>query len=248
MFLAKDKLVNVCKNNIRAMFIIFLVCGFTCILCFVNLHELICKFPAYATVRLNLDFLAAVGSKYGRLFLTLGLLLLFIHFKCNYKINVTDFTFAGFSFALKDPERIIRVKIRNYLNTKRSLFYYYEGYDNLYDVMDSWYKILLYVREQLCFLEDSKPLSKNAFYNSLLDLTVELNSFLTKYQSDYRRWYKYQLQCETYKADEFRMLYFIQREYFKYSEIMMDIKLLNEKMREKSNIWSIDCKVWEKIR
>ena len=156
MFLAKEKLIIVCKIIVRVIRIIILLCGFAYTLCFVNLHEQIRKLSVYTMLRTNLDFLSAVVSRYGELFLALLFLLLCVYLICNYRTSINDFTLAGFSFTLKDPGRIIRVKVSNYLNTKRSLFYYYEAYDNLYDVMSSWHEILLYIREQLLYLEDSK--------------------------------------------------------------------------------------------
>lgn len=249
MFLAKEKLIIVCKIIVRVIRIIILLCGFAYTLCFVNLHEQIRKLSVYTMLRTNLDFLSAVVSRYGELFLALLFLLLCVYLICNYRTSINDFTLAGFSFTLKDPGRIIRVKVSNYLNTKRSLFYYYEAYDNLYDVMSSWHEILLYIREQLLYLEDSNSLDKESNFNrNLQELVAELNGFLTKYQSDYRRWYKSQIKREMQKKDGFRIVFFIQQEYPMYDKIMHDIRLLNGKLRTQSDIWGVDCKKWEIIR
>lgn len=251
MFLSKEKQSNY-MNIIRVFAIFIIFCVIVGVLCFINLREIVRNLPVYGMLRDNLAFLSAVASRYRELFLFLFFLLLFvyiIYLKCNYRTSISEFTLAGISFTFKDPEPVIKVRVSNYLNTKRSLFYYYEGYDNLYDVMSSWHEILLFIREQLCFLEERNSDGKNSDFNkNLQELVAELNWFLTKYQSDYRRWYESQIKKEMQTTDKFRPLFFIQREYFLYDKIMQDIKLLNEKLRTQSNIWDVDCKRWERIR
>ena len=56
-------------------------------------------------------------------------------------ISVKGVSFAGFEITLKDTDKAVKNNIKNYLNTKRSLFYIKTEYDNFCEVFDSYHGI-----------------------------------------------------------------------------------------------------------
>lgn len=67
----------------------------------------------------------------------------------------------------------------------------------------------------------------------------KMNQFLTKYQSDYRRWY------EKKSNDEFVFLEVLQSQYDKYEELVKEFEKINFFMQEKAKVFDIDMLEWE---
>lgn len=233
------KIKELIRNiKIWTIFLFFLL--FLGLLCFVDIHTFLRGFPFYIKLSDNLDFIEAILGKYGRIFICILVMSVLAYFHNKFTLTISNFSFAGITFSLRKPEEIIKARIRNHLNTKRSLFYFVKEYDNLYDIINTWYETLLYIRELLTDVEDERALSKECF-SEVQEVLFNLNLFLTKYQSDYRRWYEY----ETAKG--FKQLCDLQIKYCKYDEMVCDIYKLNEEMRKHGDYFGVTYNKWEPL-
>ena len=256
------------------------------VLCFVDLRAITNTYllPYLPALKPNLDFLAQLLSNYGALFFTLLLTAFIIYIGIKFKPSLSEFSFAGVTFSLRKPD--IRKRIGLFLNTRRSIFYFLEGYDNINDVMKSWYEILGFIRDQINKLAEN---SVTAGADQAVDskggnaenatpeekLFTELNAFLTKYQSDYRRYYTEQIdkakdqphqtahqtqssvgQTAVESAttevgtmdDRFLTFDTIQRSYPKYRAIVDDIEKINTVMKaEYGPYFGVHFRKWEAV-
>ena len=215
------------------------------VLAFADIRFLIHKIPHYYVLKSNLDFLALIVSNYGALIIAFLLIGLIFYLAFKFHVNVAEFSLLGMTFTLRDQEDIVKSQIRNYLNTKRSLFYFLEDYDNIYNVMKSWYEILNFIRLQFSKVENGGDLSKQCD-EKLQGFVLELNDFLTKFHSDYRRWFEWKLKMEESK-DAFTPFIEIQKDYSHYPEIRDAIHGINIKMREYGDYFGVNYSKWNKV-
>ena len=66
----------------------------------------------------------------------------------------------------------------------------------------------------------------------------KINLFLTKYQSDYRRWYKFKTD------NNFEPFLEIQSKYSKYHEMNADFKKLNKEVAADAKYFGVDIEKW----
>ena len=165
------------------------------------------------------------------------MLLGFIAVKIGYNISLTSVSFGAFGIQIKNPDKLVKNNIRNYLNTKRSLFAIDLDNDNLAEVIDSYYEIYKWLRGQF-ELYDSDTKSK--VYKDLNNMLALLNYFLTRYQSNYRLWYEHILD-EKYTDKDIAEL---QKSYRHYEEMSVDIKKLNEAMLKYAETYKIESGKW----
>ncbi len=174
----------------------------------------------------------------------------------KFKPSLSEFSFAGITFSLREPD--VKKDVRLFLNTKRSLFQFIEGYDNLYDVIRSWYEILKFLRDKISNLEErAGGLSGGEVAEvgkKCEELLLELNTFLTKYQSDYKRWYEQEIDSQTGaqatgQTATFRPFDQIQRSYSLYSNMIADIKRINAIMQEEFvPYFGINAEKWIEVK
>ena len=129
--------------------------------------------------------------------------------------------------------------IRNYLNSKRTLFIIDIEHDNFYDVFDSYHQIYCFLREQIQ-LYDSKTDSKA--YESIETAFKELNTFLTKHQTNYRRWYEAKSQAEEFAELDIHEL---QKKYRHYDELCADLTQINVNMNDLAKQFNINTEKWK---
>ena len=138
------------KHLFRALVVVLLF-GIIWVFCFIDLRAFVntTVLLVLPALKPNLDFLAQLLSDYGTLLLAFFLLSFFVYILITFKpsLKVSEFSFAGITFQLRKPN--IKKRVAMFLNTRRSICYYLEGYDNLFDVMKSWYEILTFLRTLL---------------------------------------------------------------------------------------------------
>lgn len=213
-------------------------------------------FSHLPTLKANLIYLESIISQYSGLLFIFLIIAFFLYILAKFKPSLSEFSFAGITFSLREPD--VKKDVRLFLNTKRSLFQFIEGYDNLYDVIRSWYEILKFLRDKISNLEErAGGLSGGEVAEvgkKCEELLLELNTFLTKYQSDYKRWYEQEIASQTGaqatgQTATFRPFDQIQRSYSLYSNMIADIKRINAIMQEEFvPYFGINAKKWIKVK
>lgn len=158
--------------------------------------------------------------------------------KMKLSFTVTGCSVGGVEISLNNVEEETKRNIRNYLNTKRSLFVTEPEYDNFADVFTSYHAMYEYLREQLLLFDGHKKIASST-YKEIQNMLKELNFFLTKYQSDYHRWYE--KKCE----DDFVPLATLQKEYPKYPDLVIGFEKINKIMQNAAKTFEVDTFSWE---
>lgn len=203
----------------------------------VNVRDLLVKFPFFVMLHINLSFASKIIGQYSALIICVLILLGFIAVKIGYNISVTSVSIGAFGIQIKNPDKLVKNNIRNYLNTKRSLFEIDLDNDNLVEVLDSYHEIYKWLRGQF-ELYDSD--TKSEVYKDLNAMLALLNCFLTRYQSNYRLWYEHILDEEYADKD----IAELQKDYRHYEEMSVDIKKLNEAMLKYAKEYKIESGKW----
>lgn len=211
------------------------------LLFFVDLDYLEDKCTFLRIFKLNVNWLEQLIESYTSLFILTVVVAFIIWAMFTLSISVKGVSFAGFEITLKDTDKAVKNNIKNYLNTKRSLFYIKTEYDNFCEVFDSYHGIYDFLRNQLLEFEDKKKTS-SMYYSEIQTMLKELNRFLTVHQSDYRRWFAF---YEKKKEDSFVSLGELQKEYPQFDILMHDFQILNEAMRKHAESFDIDMLDWE---
>lgn len=206
------------------------------LLFFVDLDYLEDKCTFLRIFKLNVNWLEQLIESYTSLFILTVVVAFIIWAMFTLSISVKGVSFAGFEITLKDTDKAVKNNIKNYLNTKRSLFYIKTEYDNFCEVFDSYHGIYDFLRNQLLEFEDKKKTS-SMYYSEIQTMLKELNRFLTVHQSDYRRWFAF---YEKKKEDSFVSLGELQKEYPQFDILMHDFQILNEAMRKHAESFDID--------
>lgn len=175
------------------------------------------------------------------LVLVLILAIVYIMLKNNFSIASTKITIAGFELQLKNTESKTKSNIKNHLSSKRAIFKINNEYDNYYDVINSMYQTFVFLRAQLNAFDNTDA---NEVYKTIENMLKEIGSFLTKYQSDYRRYYEMFIQ-----SSDQNFVPFIenQKHYYKYDSMKADFKILNDRMCTYAKNFDIDVEKWGEI-
>ena len=203
------------------------------ILVIVDIPSLISNLTCLSILKKNLYWIERMLDTFTPL-LVLTLVLIFILWaKTNLSITMKSISVGGVEVSLKDSEDEVKNNVRNFLNTKRSLFKIIPEYDNFYDVFNSYHDIYEFLRTQLGLFISSNNQGSDT-YITLQNMLKELNCCLTKYQSDYRRWYEKEIEKEFIPLSE------LQKKYPKYDEIVQAFKGINKKMSCLAEPFSVD--------
>lgn len=210
-------------------------------------------FSHLPTLKANLIYLESIISQYSGLLFILFIIAFFLYILAKFKPSLSEFSFAGITFSLREPD--VKKDVRLFLNTKRSLFQFIEGYDNLYDVIRSWYEILKFLRNKISNLEEKSGGElvggeASEVGKKCEELLLELNTFLTKYQSDYKRWYEQEIDRQTTGSTAtFRPFDQIQRSYPLYGNMITDINRINAIMQEEFvPYFGINAEKWIEVK
>ena len=156
-------------------------------------------------------------------------------------VSVKGVSFAGIEVALKDIDENVKNSVRNYLNTKRSLFNFKPEYDNICEVFNSYYAIYDFLRGQLLEFEKRNK-TDSKLYSEIQNMLKELNKFLTMYQSDYRRWFAW---YESQNGENYVPLAEFQKDYPSYDTLIQHFKKLNISMQKSAEVFDINILDWE---
>lgn len=181
------------------------------------------------------------------LILLLGILLLL--FTNRWALRVEKLSVGGFNIIFDNPAYLYKKQVRNFLDTKRSIFKIDCEYDNFSETLDSYFEIYKFFRNEVKILGDTrkKRLGNNdaiALYN-LTNRTIRiLNNFLTENQNNYRRWYTY---VEKYDEKKYYLTPIgeLQKEYPHYEKLCCEFKKVNEFfVHQIANQFDIDIQKW----
>ena len=162
----------------------------------------------------------------------------------HWAIRVEKLSLGGINLLFENPEKMHERRIRNYLETKRSVFAIDFEHDNFFEVFNSYYEIYKYFLSEILLIEKRKKTKGSDRYSISVCAIKELNLFLTAYQSDYRRWYTY-LEKNDDKKFYLTPIGELQKEYMNYEKLCKGFKKVNEFFSgEFAKEFGIDIEKW----
>lgn len=150
----------------------------------------------------------------------------------RYSLKIEKLTFGGMNILFNTTSSLYINSVVSFLDTKRSLFIIRDEYDNFSEVLDSYYQTYSFFRQEMKILDPNRDKELYDFTNELL---MVVNKFLTKYQNNYRRWYKYTsetkepLPIENGKENFFynTPIGTVQKLYYDYENITKGFEIVN---------------------
>ena len=190
---------------------------------------------------------------------TLLFFLIVNYLQNKYSIKVEQLSLGGINILFDRRKTLFKNSIRNFLDTKRTLFQIDERYDNFAEVFQSYYETYHFIRQEMRILEPKKDVNLYQIANKIL---INLNQFLTKNQNNYLRWYQHisETNQELIKLDEFdekdikaeqRHFYNmpineIQSKYYLYSKLVQEFKTINQFfVNHIAKEFNVDIAKWE---
>ncbi|WP_163247802.1 hypothetical protein [Bacillus tropicus] len=185
-------------------------------------------------------------------FLIFVLIFVFISTR-KWAFRVEKLSIGGFNIIFDNPDQLFKRQIRNFLDTKRTLFKVDFDHDNFDETLNSYYETYKLLRDEIKILGDAKKKRNTRrkriketerLYDLSNDMIKELNEFLTKHQSNYRRWYKY---MEKNKEEQFYLepIGKFQKEYQNYGQICHDFEVVNKFFIDKvASEFNVNIEKW----
>lgn len=202
-----------------ALLIIFLIVIYKCDL--TTLIGLLCNVePLHSNLKLIYSLISA-----HIVLVVLGFAGLFLKIN-RAKIYLNKISLLGLTIEVKETDKEVKNKVKQFLDSKRTLFFFDKEKDNIDDVLQSYYEIYKFLRECMSNFEKFDNADDNQCYVKLKEMIICLNEFLTNYQSDYRHWYKANVDSE-YNGIT---IHEFQQKYFKYQELCNAFEELNAQM------------------
>ncbi|WP_317912653.1 hypothetical protein [Carnobacterium maltaromaticum] len=167
----------------------------------------------------------------------------------RYSLRVDNFNIGGINIFFDKSFEIYTKAVGSFLATKRSIVCFDERFDNIDEVLNSYYSIYEFIRENLQLLD---PVKDEDIYEISTNMLGKLNQFLTKNQNDYRRWYKNVVEKDTINHGNKVIIVHatniedVQKCYYRYDAIIKDFKDINEffKSNEIEKIFKIKSYDW----
>ncbi|WJL61775.1 hypothetical protein [Escherichia coli] len=166
-------------------------------------------------------------------------------FHQRYSLRLEQLSFGGINILLNKSDLLFKKSVKNYLDTKRTLFKFDPNYDSIEEVLNSYYECYKFIRDEMNLLDVKKKRDKKLYLLSN-EILKTLNSFLTKHQNNYRRWHKYVSDHDkvtTKDRDpngEFISLPYhltpisiIQKHYYHFSQVLEGFKEVNDFFNDK---------------
>ena len=230
------------KNNkvntfILLLLFILLVLSFLC-----DFRVFIESNNHFLLLKNNTLYAINVISKIVPLIVFLLLVYLWRKIASKMTIKLERINVGGVSVVFEKPDEYFKQQIKNFLNTKRSLFRFDSEKDNIYDCINSCYEIYKYIRESIN-VYDARSSKNSAYYDTANEMLRSLNEFLTCYQSNFRRWYEFSLE-NTYKTNVTKSLIDIQKECWGYASILEAFAHLNNAFQEYAETFEINTGKW----
>lgn len=106
----------------------------------------------------------------------------------KYSVKVEKLSLGGISILFNESSTLYKKSIKNHLDSKRAIFKIRKNIDAFDEVISSYYQTYQFIRDEMKILNPKKDREIYDFSNEIL---MVLNKFLTNYQNNYKRWYKY---------------------------------------------------------
>ncbi|EKN4693284.1 hypothetical protein JE934_003409 [Yersinia ruckeri] len=106
----------------------------------------------------------------------------------KYSVKVEKLSLGGISILFNESSTLYKKSIKNHLDSKRAIFKVRKNIDAFDEVISSYYQTYQFIRDEMKILNPKKDRDIYDFSNEIL---MVLNKFLTNYQNNYKRWYKY---------------------------------------------------------
>ncbi|MCZ8514334.1 hypothetical protein O9H85_18265 [Paenibacillus filicis] len=208
----------------------------------------------------NIRILSAILFLILPLIILVGILLGLLTKKWALKIEKVSL--GGFNLLFDNPVKLYIRAVRSFLDTKRTLFYIDFERDNFDETLTSYYKTYEFFRNEMKVLENEKKSGRwnkkeqQELYQITNKIIHKLNDFLTTYQNNFRRWYKYvsdknEVKCiGSDKSLEFHMtpISEIQKQYYQYNELCSGFKEINDFFENEVNKhFQVNIEKWKEI-
>lgn len=151
----------------------------------------------------------------------------------RYTLRVDNFNIGGINVFFDKSNEIFIKTVGTFIASKRSIFYFKKERDNIYEVLNSYYSVYDFIRSNIELLDSEKD---KELYEISVGILKKLNNFLTKHQNDYRRWYDKIISEDKILTDRKEIVVHsttieeVQKEYYRYEEILKDIYEINNYM------------------
>lgn len=234
-----ERLVNWLKEHKCIVFICVVLSSFISLCCWPL--QSVLENSAIFCLKRNLDFIGIFIARYPWLTTVAVIVFVVILLIKNFSLCSTSINVLGVKFELKHTETNIKIQIKNYMATKRSIFVLYEEYDNYYDVINSMYNTLTFLRKQIANFDNFSQ-TNNQCYVNIEGMIKEIGKFLTKYQSDYRRYYESLIKRSKEQFISFRD---IQNGYQNVADMTRDLIVLNKEMKKYADFFGINIQKWK---
>jgi len=150
----------------------------------------------------------------------------------KYSVKVEKLSLGGVNILFNESSTLYIKSIRNHLDSKRAIFKIRKNIDAFDEVIYSYYQTYQFIRDEMRILNPKKDRELYVLSNDMLKV---LNKFLTKYQNNYKRWYKYVSEKDEVKEiSSGNVMRFhetsinkIQQQYYDYQNILHGFKQVN---------------------
>ncbi|MDA2593836.1 hypothetical protein PDQ30_26795 [Bacillus cereus group sp. Bc065] len=196
----------------------------------------------------NITFISGIMFAFLPFLLLILMIILFSTKKWAFRVE--KLTIGGFNVLFDNPEHLFKRQIGTFLDTKRTLFRVDLQYDNFDEILTSYFETYKLLRDEMKILDDTKKKKRKKTtesitgYNLSNEIIKELNDFLTKHQSNYRRWYKY---MELHEEEDYYTMPIgdLQKKYSNYEELCSDFQRVNRFFVERvAPYFNLDIEKW----
>lgn len=108
----------------------------------------------------------------------------------RYSFRVDKLSFGGVNVLFDNSDVLFKKSVKNYLDTKRSLFKIDPNHDAFDEVLNSYFECYNFIRTEMKILNTKRKIDKK-LYDLSNEAIKTLNFFLTQHQNNYRRWHKF---------------------------------------------------------
>ena len=221
-----DKMIKQNKKKFFKMFFIVVIVIVIVIgLISVNISDSLAKVQFYTKLKNNIKFIINVINASWSLLIILITLIMYILHRRKITFRLEKLNLGWLSITVDNPEKLFKQQVKNFLNTKRTIFKIEESRDDFYETLDSYHSVYIFLREEIEKF-DSQLAKESECYIIANKMIKELNNFLTSHQNNFRRWYKYVIEKEIDKNYN-ENIQDIQKKYRNYELIIEDFKTLN---------------------
>lgn len=208
----------------------------------IDINSELSKLVLYRNLKINIKFIVKVISTALPLLIIMIIFLVYKFFNKKWIFRVEKLNLGGVNIICDNPDTLFSQQVKNFLNTKRTLFKIDVNNDNFHDTLKSYYDVYNFLREEMKIF-DPKTAKVSKYYEIANDMIQVLNTFLTAHQSNYRRWYEY---IEKKNLDDIynKDICEVQKEYRNYVPMVEDFKSLNEFFCSVAAQFEIDTNKW----